>query len=289
MSLLVATTNGSPRNDEGRRRAIGIGGAVGQHRPSLAWRVLERGKINIMSEFKSWRSFWDFDYAVRRKLRYVRTPEHDDFLKAVAETNHTRKVRLNQASTLWRARLGHGYQEVQHNEDTFEVECAYSPDQMKPLPNKAYEGRVNPKGIPCLYLANRKETAVSEVRPWIGSHVSVGQFKILRDVELIDCSRGHSSAPKYFFFEDPKLTPAEVEKVRLLMATPGAIKHGVSRLTAEGKAREEQIAQMREKGMSQAAIGKELGITNQRVSQIIQRIIKRSSTNLHRPKKELSE
>jgi hypothetical protein len=83
---------------------------------------------------------------------------------------------------------------------------------MKPLPDKAYDGRANPKGIPCLYLANRKETAVSEVRPWIGSYVSVGQFKILRDVELIDCTRGHKSAPMYFLFENPELTPAEIEK-----------------------------------------------------------------------------
>src|ERR1039458_6332974 len=36
---------------------------------------------------------------------------------------------------------------------------------MKPKPEKAKEGRVNPKGIPCLHLATHEDTAMSEVRP----------------------------------------------------------------------------------------------------------------------------
>ena len=83
---------------------------------------------------------------------------------------------------------------------------------MKPLPDKAYDGRANPKGIPCLYLATRKETALSEVRPWIGSYVSVGQFKILRDVELIDCSRGHKDSSLHFWLQEQEPEPAEREK-----------------------------------------------------------------------------
>jgi hypothetical protein len=94
----------------------------------------------------------------------------------------------------------------------FEIECAYSPEIMKPLPDKAYDGRANPKGIPCLYFATRKETALSEVRPWIGSYVSVGQFKILRDVELIDCSRGHKDTSLHFWFQEQEPEPAEREK-----------------------------------------------------------------------------
>ena len=48
---------------------------------------------------------------------------------------------------------------------------------MKPLGGRATDGRANPRGIPCLYLATTKETAMSEVRPWIGSYVSAGQFE----------------------------------------------------------------------------------------------------------------
>ena len=165
-----------------------------------------------MTDFKSWNSFQEFYHAVHRKLRYIRTPEHEDFLKAVAETSLRRKIILKEGSNLWRARLGHEYKDERHGDDIFQIECAHSPDQMKPLPDKASDGRANSKGIPCLYLANRKETAVSEVRPWIGSYVSVGQFKILRNVELIDCSRGHGPAVMCLpFKDDAELTPAEIE------------------------------------------------------------------------------
>jgi hypothetical protein len=167
-----------------------------------------------MSGFKSWRSFRDFNYAVRRKLRYLRAPEQEEFLRTVAETSHTRKGTLKEGDILWRARLGHDYREEQQDEHTWLAECAYSRDQMKPLPDKAYDGRANPKGIPCLYLANRKEVAVSEVRPWIGSYVSVGQFKLLHDVEFIYCALGtHKSLPiRFYLDEDPKPTPAEIEE-----------------------------------------------------------------------------
>ncbi len=59
---------------------------------------------------------------------------------------------------------------------------------MKPLPEKATDGRVNPRGIACLYLASHKETAALEVRPLIGSYVSVGQFEVLRDIRVVDCT-----------------------------------------------------------------------------------------------------
>ncbi|MFZ0569740.1 MAG: RES domain-containing protein [Rhodomicrobium sp.] len=44
---------------------------------------------------------------------------------------------------------------------------------MKPIPNWLSEGRANPRGIPYLYLASTRDTALAEVRPWIGSHITV--------------------------------------------------------------------------------------------------------------------
>jgi hypothetical protein len=62
---------------------------------------------------------------------------------------------------------------------------------MKPITSEAPEGRANPKGILYLYLATRKETAMAEVRPWLGSYISVAQFRTLKDMVLIDCSIHH--------------------------------------------------------------------------------------------------
>ena len=69
---------------------------------------------------------------------------------------------------------------------------------MKPLQDRASEGRANPKNIPCLYLATNKETAMSEVRPWLRSRISVGQFATVKESRLIDCSKHPSGAFAYY-------------------------------------------------------------------------------------------
>jgi hypothetical protein len=58
-------------------------------------------------------------------------------------------------------------------------------------------------------MASTEETAIGEVRPWIGSYVSVAQFQLLRSLRVVDCSvLRESSYPIYF--ENP--LPAEREK-----------------------------------------------------------------------------
>ncbi|WP_352904976.1 RES family NAD+ phosphorylase [Mesorhizobium sp. M0700] len=61
---------------------------------------------------------------------------------------------------------------------------------MRPIPGRVSEGRANPKGIPCLYMAVDRHTALAECRPWIGSLVSIGAFKINRDLQVVDCTKG---------------------------------------------------------------------------------------------------
>ncbi len=62
----------------------------------------------------------------------------------------------------------------------------HNPTRMKPIPGQASEGRANPKGIPYLYLATHRDTALAEVRPWIRSLFSVAQFKIVRDLVVVN-------------------------------------------------------------------------------------------------------
>ena len=54
-------------------------------------------------------------------------------------------------------------------QDVFEPSDGRKPfesQRMKPKTDAAKEGLVNPKGIPCLYVATDETTAISEVRPW---------------------------------------------------------------------------------------------------------------------------
>lgn len=100
---------------------------------------------------------------------------------------------LKRGSLLWRAQNGHLWRpDYQYDPETDarvlvgELPSPFTHDRMKPLTNSATEGRANSKGIPCLYLATDKETAMSEVRPWIGGIMSVARLKLSNNVKLID-------------------------------------------------------------------------------------------------------
>jgi len=79
--------------------------------------------------------------------------------------------------------------------------------RMKPVSSMVNDGRANPKGMAFLYLASKKETAMAEVRPWIGSPISLGHFKINRDIKIVDCSLYHGEQPFYFNVQKPEEEP----------------------------------------------------------------------------------
>jgi RES domain-containing protein len=117
-------------------------------------------------------------------------------------TAQNRETPVTAGSCLWRSQLGNDWRpEYQEGEYIDDIPYPFTTQRMIPLKNEASEGRANPKGIPFLYLATDKETAMSEVRPWVGSLISVGQFKTLRDLRLIDCTKNHQGMS--FFIEEP--------------------------------------------------------------------------------------
>jgi hypothetical protein len=136
-----------------------------------------------MTTFDSWHSFRTFSREVARERRYIRTSEAENFLATVAATCGVRARNASAGWITWRAQLGHGWRREEQIDD--ELPSAFGPARMKPLADRAQEGRVNPKGIPCLYLATMLETAISEVRPWIGSLVSVAQFRTTRPLRIV--------------------------------------------------------------------------------------------------------
>lgn len=44
---------------------------------------------------------------------------------------------------------------------------------------------------------------MSEVRPWIGAFVSVGQFRTRRALTVIDCAWRHDARPLFLDLENP--------------------------------------------------------------------------------------
>lgn len=144
-----------------------------------------------MPEFKSAHSYSHFESRIKNSTRYIRDSETDDFLATVLATSQKRLKTYKSGTTLWRAQLGNDYAE----DGIILKPVAYEKLRMKPLNKKAKEGRLNPKGIPVLYLSTEQNTAMAEVRPWIGSFISLARFILSSDQNIIDCSDFYNITP----------------------------------------------------------------------------------------------
>ncbi|GMV05700.1 MAG: hypothetical protein AMXMBFR53_19770 [Gemmatimonadota bacterium] len=150
-----------------------------------------------MAEFKTWKAFRQFEERVRYERRYVWAEEDVEFLQTLLATGQERTLVVDRGAFLWRAQVGCDW----GDSDEDPGPSCYGTSRMKPRPRRAPEGRANPKGIPYLYLATERDTAMSELRPSAGSYVSVAQFVTLRQVRIIDSSED-ARAP-FFLHTEP--------------------------------------------------------------------------------------
>ncbi|MDF0674039.1 MAG: RES family NAD+ phosphorylase [Nitrospira sp.] len=80
------------------------------------------------------------------------------------------------------------------------------PEEMNAPPaEKTKGGRLNPEGIPYLYIATNEATAIAEVRPWQRAAVSVATLYLVRDVNVVDFCRPTLELP-------PATEPEDWEK-----------------------------------------------------------------------------
>lgn len=134
--------------------------------------------------------------------RFVRTSEDNGFLCEVLRTSKTRIIKMPAGQGLWRAQRGHTWRKLcQDGQYIDDIPAPYPQERMKPLADRASEGRANPKGIPVLYLSNRPETAMSEVRPQLGSYVSCAHFKTTRALKIVDFSVYHGQGHTFYWDE----------------------------------------------------------------------------------------
>lgn len=163
-----------------------------------------------MSEFRTWQIYSRFAHKTIRESRYIHDEEILEFLATLWKTSPSRIDEIKKGSLLWRAQLGCDYRPYYNEgEHVFDEKAPYSEKRMKPLPDRATEGRANPKGIPHLYLATQKDTAMAEVRPWVGSKATLAIFKIARDLKIVNFANETESKTPIHLTEPP---PEEREK-----------------------------------------------------------------------------
>lgn len=169
--------------------------------------------------FASWDSYSKFARKTRFSNRYILDDESRTFLQTVLATNRDRDVTLKQGMILYRAQQGVDVVDRTDEDGNWIGEdiWGFGSKRMKPLTDRAREGRANPTGIPVIYVGSTVETAVSEVRPWIGAELSVAKCRLQRRLRTIDLSREHgksSFAGPIFshIMGGPPPTPEEIEK-----------------------------------------------------------------------------
>jgi len=136
--------------------------------------------------FISWQSYQSFSSAVVTGQRYRLDKECEGFLSAVLETAKSRIEIIKPGSVAFRSQSGCEWRElVEDGQYLGEQIIPYSDKRMLPLSDSAKEGRANPKGIPYLYISNKVETALSESRPWLSSHISLASLEILREQKIV--------------------------------------------------------------------------------------------------------
>ena len=64
-----------------------------------------------------------------------------------------------------------------------------------PPPRKSGEGRINAKGVGCLYLATDEDTCIKEIRAGIFETVCVGTFEITKPLRLVNLSKINMISP----------------------------------------------------------------------------------------------
>ena len=126
---------------------------------------------------------------------------------AVAESSKSRATKLTKGSKFRRAQEACKRDSSIHHHELFAHEDSRPapPKRMKPLPYSAHEGRVNPKGIPCLYMATDNNTAMTEVCPQAASILTVAKMVLTCDVIVVDCTCDSS-------FELKDETPERLER-----------------------------------------------------------------------------
>jgi RES domain-containing protein len=134
----------------------------------------------MFGELELWEHFYN---GLRFSNRFTPDGRSERFVVEILNYARQKKtIELKACSSLFRARINDAGNDL--NARPLEMMGA-------PTSSIAGHGRLNPRGIPYLYLASDKDTAVSEVRPWVGCRLTVAEFRLRSDIRLIDFSHKH--------------------------------------------------------------------------------------------------
>lgn len=128
-----------------------------------------------------------FNY-IKNKNRFILDKHGEEICSALLTIADKYSSWIKKGDILYRCQKGCNLKEVhlQKNKSSWQPQ-PFGDKRMKPLCDKAKEGRVNPKGIPCLYLAKTELTAIQEMQPLPKELLTVAEFFATKDLRIVNC------------------------------------------------------------------------------------------------------
>lgn len=139
----------------------------------------------------------DKDYLDNNSI--LKNYEWFDFVKGIKEDNRFHSSYINkEILSIFLRRIVKTYKtgEIFWRGRICPDETGFAKKEMGAPPVfKAKGGRVNPSGISLLYLSDSKETTLYEIRAGVYDYVTVGKFKLKKDINIIDLTNIDGFSP----------------------------------------------------------------------------------------------
>lgn len=136
---------------------------------------------------------------IKHESRFVIQEPYKSFVDSIIQLIREQFTSvLPNNSILYRARIN----EINFsNRDKEKI--PFPPEEMGPPPHYvASSGRINPEGIPYLYCAEELDTAGSELKPWKGAYLTIGEVELNRNIEIVDLTLECKEDKWQLFFYD---------------------------------------------------------------------------------------
>ena len=128
----------------------------------------------------------DFNDGLRSANRFV--IKDRSFIERVLQAARRCEIEIEPLSVFYRAR--------RLPFDRARMRDPFPLSEMGAPPAKlASPGRLNPEGIPCLYVADHEQTAIAEIRPYRGAVVCVSRLRNPQPLRVVDLLRGRALGP----------------------------------------------------------------------------------------------
>ncbi len=164
-------------------------------------RYYHRSHITSSEYMENW---YNFSEGIKHKRRFFDDEAKKQLMGIIGTPDDTKKLPSielgpgTKIDTVYRAR------KAVSEDKAREIQLNLSTGLGPPPRTKSIAGRMNPTGIAVFYGALSEDTAIAEVRPFVGSLVVVGCFQITQQLRLLDLSQIGTGITGSIFHADYK-------------------------------------------------------------------------------------